>query len=244
MTLVCCNNTELTGANFTLRVFQSCNLSSLTSCSSKRVDGPTRKCDVAYGQWVWLCVDDHVRKFYTDQRNRCSSGMLSTVDLQLVTDVSGQQSVQVRYQQAVPKHRTLTTNIREVTCQKSADLIYTAGKPVNHAECTACSCQYVIGLFYYISNKMQFYTDYLYLETALHVSGGTSTHHQERKQLYLQHLVFVTPLLLPAASNVIQFILSGNSSTCFVWYHHPSSGAQTTVSTTSGICHTVTATCR
>ena len=38
-----------------------------------------------------------------------------------------------------------------------------------------------------------------YLETALHVSGGTSTHHQERKQLYLQHLVFVTPLLLPAA---------------------------------------------
>jgi hypothetical protein len=38
-----------------------------------------------------------------------------------------------------------------------------------------------------------------YLETALHVSGGTS---------------------------------------------HPSSGAQTTVSTASGICHTVTATCR
>jgi len=38
-----------------------------------------------------------------------------------------------------------------------------------------------------------------YLETALHVSGGTSTHHQERKQLYLQHLVFVTPLLLSAA---------------------------------------------
>ena len=39
----------------------------------------------------------------------------------------------------------------------------------------------------------------LYLETALHVSGGTSTHHQERIQLYLQHLVFVIPLLLPAA---------------------------------------------
>jgi len=38
-----------------------------------------------------------------------------------------------------------------------------------------------------------------YLETALHVSGGTIAHHQERKQLYLQHLVFVTPLLLPAA---------------------------------------------
>jgi len=37
-----------------------------------------------------------------------------------------------------------------------------------------------------------------YLETALHVSGRTTTYHQERKQLYLQHLVFVTPLLLLA----------------------------------------------
>jgi hypothetical protein len=41
--------------------------------------------------------------------------------------------------------------------------------------------------------------DLFYLETALHVSGGSITHHQKRKQLYLQHLVFVTPLLLSAA---------------------------------------------
>jgi hypothetical protein len=46
---------------------------------------------------------------------------------------------------------------------------------------------------------MQRYTVYLYLETALHVSGGNSTHHQERKQQYLQNLVFVTPLLLSDA---------------------------------------------
>jgi hypothetical protein len=46
---------------------------------------------------------------------------------------------------------------------------------------------------------MQRYTVYLYMETALHVSGGTCTYHQERIQLYLQHLVFVTPLLLSAA---------------------------------------------
>ena len=39
----------------------------------------------------------------------------------------------------------------------------------------------------------------LYLKTALHISGGTTFHHQERKQLYLQHLVIVTPLLLSAA---------------------------------------------
>jgi hypothetical protein len=38
-----------------------------------------------------------------------------------------------------------------------------------------------------------------YLETVLNVSGGKTTHHQERKQLHLQHLIFVTPLLLSAS---------------------------------------------
>ena len=44
----------------------------------------------------------------------------------------------------------------------------------------------IANIFQYISKKMQLYTVYLCLETALHVSGGTSTHHQERIQLYLQ----------------------------------------------------------
>jgi hypothetical protein len=59
----------------------------------------------------------------------------------------------------------------------------------------------IVSIFQYtcLSNEMQHYTIYLYLETALHVSGGTSIHHQEGIQLYLQHLVFVTPLLLSAA---------------------------------------------
>jgi DMSO reductase anchor subunit len=59
----------------------------------------------------------------------------------------------------------------------------------------------IASIFQYtcISNKMQSYTVYLYLETALHVSGGTFTHHQERIHLYLQYLVFVTPLLLSGA---------------------------------------------
>ena len=56
----------------------------------------------------------------------------------------------------------------------------------------------IVNIFQYIFNKMQRYTVYLYLETALHVSGGTYT----------------------------------------------SSGAHTTVSTASGICHTVTVICR
>ena len=38
-----------------------------------------------------------------------------------------------------------------------------------------------------------------YLKTTLHVSDGTIIHHQEHKQLYLQRLLFVTPLLLSAA---------------------------------------------
>jgi hypothetical protein len=46
---------------------------------------------------------------------------------------------------------------------------------------------------------MQRYTVHLYAETTLPFSGGTSTHHQERIQLHLQHLVFGTPLLLSAA---------------------------------------------
>jgi len=46
---------------------------------------------------------------------------------------------------------------------------------------------------------MQRYTVYLYLETAPHISGGNSAYHQERIQLYLQRLVFITLLLLSAA---------------------------------------------
>jgi len=50
-----------------------------------------------------------------------------------------------------------------------------------------------------ISNKMQRYTVYIYLESVLRVSGGTSTNHQERIQLYVQHLLIFTPLRLSAA---------------------------------------------
>jgi hypothetical protein len=57
----------------------------------------------------------------------------------------------------------------------------------------------IVSIFQYIFNKMQSYIVYLCLETALNVSRGTSTHNQELKQLYLQYLVFATPLLLSAA---------------------------------------------
>jgi len=56
-----------------------------------------------------------------------------------------------------------------------------------------------------------------YLETALHISGGATTHHQERKQLYLQYLVFVTPLLLPA-------VIAGRVGTGFSVQHTQTGG--------------------
>jgi len=45
---------------------------------------------------------------------------------------------------------------------------------------------------------MQRYIVY-FIWKLLYISGGTITHYQERKQLYIQHLVFVTLLLLSAA---------------------------------------------
>ena len=65
---------------------------------------------------------------------------------------------------------------------------------------------------------MQHYTVYLYLEIALHVSGGTSTHHQERIQLYLQHLVFVTPLLLSATIDTVDTVVCAPD---VGWKYHP-----------------------
>jgi len=47
---------------------------------------------------------------------------------------------------------------------------------------------------------MQQYTVYLYLRTALHVSGGISTDHQELMSLYLQYLALLRPLLLPVVN--------------------------------------------
>jgi hypothetical protein len=44
------------------------------------------------------------------------------------------------------------------------------------------------------------FTQFIYIWKLLYMfRGGTCTHHQERIQLYLQHLAFVTPLLLSAA---------------------------------------------
>ena len=53
-----------------------------------------------------------------------------------------------------------------------------------------------------------------------------------------------TILYIQQDATLHSLFVSGNCSTYFGWYFHPSSGAQTTVSTASGICHTVIAICR
>ena len=57
-------------------------------------------------------------------------------------------------------------------------------------------------------------------KTALHVSGGISNHHQEHTQLYLQYLVLVKPLLLPAAivdELKLVWVWCGNCIDLFWW---------------------------
>jgi hypothetical protein len=56
--------------------------------------------------------------------------------------------------------------------------------------------------------------------------------------------LWFNPIYIQHDANLHSLFISGNGSTCFGCYFHPSSGAHTTVSTASGICHTVTATCR
>jgi hypothetical protein len=53
------------------------------------------------------------------------------------------------------------------------------------------------------------------------------------------------PIYIQQDATLNSLFISANCSTCFGWYFHPSSGAYSTVSTASGICHnTVTAICR
>ena len=58
--------------------------------------------------------------------------------------------------------------------------------------------------------------------------------------IYNSHIL----ILIPKDATLHSLFISGNCSTCFGCYLHPSSGAHTTVSTASGTCQTVTATCR
>jgi hypothetical protein len=51
------------------------------------------------------------------------------------------------------------------------------------------------------------------------------------------------PIYIQKYATLHSLFISGNCSTYFGWYFHPSSGTHRTVSTAPGICHTVTAIC-
>jgi len=79
--------------------------------------------------------------------------------------------------------------------------------------------------------------------TPIYIQGGSNTTgtyaaclHRNQSRSYLNHLV-------QQDATLQSLFMSGNYTTCFEWCPHPSSGAHTTVSTASGTCQTVTATC-
>jgi hypothetical protein len=93
-------------------------------------------------------------------------------------------------------------------------------------------------LDFYVSQKARnFWTefDFITFSRRAHIHGFNVYGSLHRKNI---------PIYIQQDATLTQFILSGNCCTCFGWYLHPSSAVHTTVSTASGICHTVTATCR
>jgi hypothetical protein len=86
----------------------------------------------------------------------------------------------------------------------------------------------IANMFQSVSNKMQNYNFFYYFCKLLYMFRVDPSPIIRSTKLYLQHLVFVRPLLLPAAivEELIQFFISVNCSTCFGWIPHPSSRAQ------------------
>ena len=132
-----------------------------------------------------------------------------------------------------------------MTVNLSVCLMHTVGVPNRYEPTFKCNLQGSVHRKYipiYIQ-KMHRCTVYLYLETALHISDGISTLHQEHSQQNLSSEFNVgsyIPIYIQKDAALHSLFTPGNCCTCFGWYLHPSSGAHTTVST----CQTVTATCR
>jgi hypothetical protein len=91
------------------------------------------------------------------------------------------------------------------------------------------------------------------VQDAMHCRFLAMMYHQKKGYFGLKHyenrkenIIFHIPIYIQqdAMLHSLFYLETGNCSTCFGRYLHPSSGAHTTVSTASGICHTVTATCR
>jgi hypothetical protein len=62
----------------------------------------------------------------------------------------------------------------------------------------------IVNVFSNITKKMRRYTMYLFLWNALHVSGGSSAHHQELKTVYTASVTCQALLLLVAVVEVLE----------------------------------------
>jgi len=108
-----------------------------------------------------------------------------------------------RYRGDISRGETVRAWIRPFTSDAEVknEWTYTYTPPYAFTKCAGTTLVYDIlwhSVLIYIQQDATLHSLF-YLENALHVLGGNITHHHERKQLYLQHLAFVTPLLLSAA---------------------------------------------
>jgi len=90
---------------------------------------------------------------------------------------------------------------------------------------------------------MRWNSNYLFLQSALHVLNGISVHHQELKTAYTA-TVYVKQVLLPAATGdemKLKLFIFAKRSTCFERSFRPSSGAENCVYS-NGMCQTAAAT--
>ena len=81
----------------------------------------------------------------------------------------------------------------------------TLHRPFFHPPSLHPAICFLVYLLVLLFPNMQLYTVYLYLQTALHVLGGISTHYQELISLCLQYLALMSPLLLPVMSHPVMF---------------------------------------
>ena len=101
-------------------------------------------------------------------------------------------------------------------------------------------CCYPFRFLIIKTNEMHYFSNLFWYRT-LHVSDRFTVHHRESSTVYTAIGILI---YIQQDATLHSLFISENCSTCFGWYFHPSSGAHTTVSTASGICHTVTAICR
>jgi len=107
--------------------------------------------------------------------------------------------------------------------------------------------------FDHLGHGRPMYTGEVYVKRvhdAMHCRFLAMIYHQKKGHFGLKHfenwkenIIFHISIYIQQDAMLHSLFISGNYSIRFGWYLHPSSGAHTTVSTASGICHTVTATC-